>query len=188
VVRLQLAVAVGVQLVERQRVAHVSEINELVDLAVGIAGDVPRAWPRALALIQARNRHDGKQLVQRPMIQQRLEDGKIAEILVAEAVFELANFLRRVGLAFVTFHHLAADLPVKVLDSSPSPANPSCQRDMCCASSRRSSARGRLRVCSTCRGFFLTSSNSRTRGCSLSPYFKNSPGRIFSNRAEHLDN
>ena len=50
------------------------------------------------------------------MIEQRLEDGEIAEVLVAEAVFELANFLRDIGLALEALHDFLADLPVEILD------------------------------------------------------------------------
>ena len=39
--------------------------------------------------------------------------GKVAEVLITEAVFQLADFLRRIGLVLVTFHHLPADLPVQ---------------------------------------------------------------------------
>ena len=99
IIRLELAVAVRVQLVQRQRVAHVAQVNELVDLAVGIAGDVHQRGLARRAFVQPVDRHDGKQLAERPMIEQRLEHGKIAEILVAEAVFQLADFLRHVGLA-----------------------------------------------------------------------------------------
>ena len=74
------------------------------------------------------------------MIQQGLEDGKIAEILVAEAVFELADFLRRVRLALETFHHLAADLPVKFSIFALSGKSIMPSVNMCWASSRRSSA------------------------------------------------
>ena len=116
VVGLGQAVAVGVELVQRQRVAHVAQVNELVDLAVGIAGDVHQRGFARGALVQAADRHDGEQLVERPVVEQRLEDGEIAEVLVAEAVFELADFLRHVGLAFEALDHGAADLPVEVLD------------------------------------------------------------------------
>jgi hypothetical protein len=92
------------------------------------------------AFVQAADRHDGKQLAERPVIEQRLEDGKIAEVLVAEAVFELADFLRHVGLAFETFDDLAADLPVKILDLRLVGKSSTPSVNMCCASSRRSSA------------------------------------------------
>ena len=45
-----------------------------------------------------------------------LEDRKIAQVLVAQAVFEQANFLRDVGVTAKALHHLRADLPVQALD------------------------------------------------------------------------
>src|SRR6266446_3573365 len=106
IVRLELAVAVGVERVQRERVAHVAEVNELVDLAVGIAGDVHQRGFAGRPFAQAADRHNGKQLAQRPVIQQRLEDGKIAEVLVAETVFELADFFGHRSLVFESVHHL----------------------------------------------------------------------------------
>ena len=82
-----------------QRVADVAQVDELVDLAVGIAGDVHQRGFAGGALVEAADGHDGEQLAERPVIEQRLEDREIAEVLVAEAVFELADFLGHVGLA-----------------------------------------------------------------------------------------
>jgi hypothetical protein len=50
------------------------------------------------------------------MVQQRLEHGKIAEVLVAEAVFKLADLLGNVGLAFEALDHLPADFPIELFD------------------------------------------------------------------------
>ena len=50
------------------------------------------------------------------MVQERLEDGKIAKILVGQGVFERADFLGHISLAFEAVHHVTADLPVKVLN------------------------------------------------------------------------
>ena len=80
---------------QRQGVAHVAQVDELVDLAVGIAGDVDqRCLAGRAAFVQPMHRHDGKQLAERPMVEQRLEDGEVAEVLVAKAVFELCEFPR----------------------------------------------------------------------------------------------
>ena len=68
VVRFQISVAVGVELMHRQRVAHVAQVNELVDLAVRIAGDVHERGLARGPLVQPRDGHDGKQLSERPMI------------------------------------------------------------------------------------------------------------------------
>ncbi len=50
------------------------------------------------------------------MVQEGLEDREIAEVLVAEAVLELADFLRHIGLAPVMLDHRPADVPVKTFD------------------------------------------------------------------------
>ena len=79
---------------QRQGVAHVAQINELVNLSVGIAGDVHQSRLARRAFVQPADGHDWEKLSQRPVIQQRLEDGKVAEILVGERVFKFADFLR----------------------------------------------------------------------------------------------
>src|SRR5258708_4795934 len=99
VVGLDLAIAVGMERVERKGVAHVSKVNELVDLSVRIAGDIHQRGLAHGPLVEAADGQDGKQLAQRPMVQQRLEHGEITEVLVAKAVFELADFFGDVGLA-----------------------------------------------------------------------------------------
>jgi hypothetical protein len=91
--------------VQRQRVAHVPQIDELVDLPVGIAGDVHQGGFAGGPLVEPADGMIGKELAQRPMIQQRLEHGEIAEVLVAQAVFELADFLRDVSLALEALDH-----------------------------------------------------------------------------------
>src|ERR1017187_805113 len=97
---------------KRKGVAHVAKINELVHLSVRIAGDVhKRLFPRR-ALVQAADRHDGKQLAERPMIEQRLEDREIAEKLIGKAVFKLADFFGHISLPAITLRDLAADFPV----------------------------------------------------------------------------
>ena len=50
------------------------------------------------------------------MIQQRLEHGEVAEILVAETVLELADLVRDISLPLESFHDCAADFPVEILD------------------------------------------------------------------------
>ena len=112
VIRLQSSIAVLSKRMHRQRVAHIPQVDELVDLAVRITGDIHQ---RALArrpFTQAADRHDGKQLAERPMIQQRLEHGEVAKILVAEAVLQFANFLGDISLAAEAGHDVPADLPV----------------------------------------------------------------------------
>ena len=85
---------------DRQRVAHVAQVDKLVDLPVGIAGDIDQRGFAGQAVPPSRLiGMMGNRLPERPVIQQRLEHGEVAEVLVAEAVLELADFLGDVGLA-----------------------------------------------------------------------------------------
>src|SRR5262249_27669199 len=87
-VRLGLAAAVSVEGMKRQGVTNVAEVDELVYLAIGIARNINKGPFLGGTFIKSVDRDDRKKLAKRPMIQQRLEDRKIAQILVAEAVFE----------------------------------------------------------------------------------------------------
>jgi len=40
------------------------------------------------------DRHNGKQLAERPVIEQRLENGKIADVLIAQPRFKAASLRR----------------------------------------------------------------------------------------------
>src|SRR4051794_36442046 len=73
VIRFKLAIAVGVELMHRQRVANIAQIDELVDLPVGIAGNIhERAFTRG-TFLQTIDWHDREKLSERPMVQQRLK-------------------------------------------------------------------------------------------------------------------
>ena len=101
---------------QRQRIAHVAQVDELVDRAVGIAGDIhQRAFARG-PFVQPLDRHDREKLAERPMVEQRLENGKIAEVLVTEGIFELLDILGNKLLSLETGDDIAADLPIKILD------------------------------------------------------------------------
>ena len=91
-------------------------VDELADLAVGIAGDVDQRAVVLGRLVQAVDRHDGEKLAQRPVIEQRLEDGEIAEELVAERILELLDFLRHRLGAGEKPHHALGDFPEERLD------------------------------------------------------------------------
>src|ERR1039457_4155346 len=109
VVWLGLAVTVGVKRMQRQGVTHVAEVDELVHLPVGIAGDIDQRGFARGTFGEAADRHDREQLAERPMIEQGLEHREIAEVLVAKAVFELADFFRDVGLALEASDDLATN-------------------------------------------------------------------------------
>ena len=63
-----------------QRVANVAQVDELVDLAIGVAGDVGQHGLARGLLGEPVHRHDGEQLVDGPAVGQRLEDREVAEV------------------------------------------------------------------------------------------------------------
>ena len=64
------------------------------------------------------DRHDRKQLAERPVIEKRLEDGKIADVLVAERGFELLHFLGHEAQSAMHVDDLLRQLPVNAFRSS----------------------------------------------------------------------
>ena len=92
------------------------KIGELRDLAVGIAGDVHDHSVAIRRCVEPMNRHDRKQLAERPVIEQRLENREIADVLVAEGRFELLDFLGNETQAAMHVHDLLRELPVDGVD------------------------------------------------------------------------
>ena len=99
-----------------QSVLHVLEIDELGNLAVGIAGDVDEHPIAVRRRVQAVDRHDREQLPERPMIEERLEHREIADVLIAERRLELFHFLWNEAQTFVHGHDLLGQLPVDRVD------------------------------------------------------------------------
>ena len=74
---------------------------------------------RAVAIrlrVEPVDRHDREQLPERPVIEQRLENGEVADVLIAERRLELLHFLRHVAQALVQGDDLLGELPVDALD------------------------------------------------------------------------
>ena len=68
--------------------------DELIDLPVGVAGQVRQRASADRSLVQAMNRHDRERLTDRPAVGQRLEDGEVAEVDVGERLVERRKLLR----------------------------------------------------------------------------------------------
>ena len=113
---VRIAVA---QIVERKRFADVIEIDVLRDLAVGVAGDVDEGRLELRPLVEAMNRRDRKELPERPVIEQRLEDGEVADVLIGELVVERAQLLGDVARVHAGDEglHPLRDLPEERLDA-----------------------------------------------------------------------
>ena len=75
--------------VELQAGPPVLVTHEAIDLAVGIAGDVLQRPATGRFLDQSMNGHDREQLIDRPTVRQRLEDGEVAEVAIDERRVEV---------------------------------------------------------------------------------------------------
>jgi hypothetical protein len=62
---------------ERKCFAHVLQVDELGDLPIRVAGDVDHRAVAFRRRVEPMDRHDREQLAKRPVIEQRLEDGKL---------------------------------------------------------------------------------------------------------------
>src|SRR5215469_16317100 len=83
------------QLVQLEGALHVAQRDEVIDLAVRVAGDVSEHRGARRALPETVNWHDRKQLVDRPAVRQRLEYGEVAEVGVREDRFEVLELFRQ---------------------------------------------------------------------------------------------
>ena len=92
----EVVVLARAERVQLEHVLDVAPIDEVVDLAVGVAGDVgEHRAPRRL-LVQPVDRQDREQLIDRPRVGQRLEHREVAEVGVGERLLEALELLGHV--------------------------------------------------------------------------------------------
>ena len=96
---------------ELKEVLHVLDVDEAVDLAVGITSDVDERGINGGLFIQPMNWRDREELLERPVIEEGLKDGKIADVLIGEHLFELMQFLWHVTLGLRGPGDAFANLP-----------------------------------------------------------------------------
>src|SRR5215207_3885807 len=87
---------VGLVLDERvqlQDLLHVVEVYELIDDAVGVARDVAERGVLGRRLVQAVDGDDGEELVERPVVGHRPEDGEVRQVLRAQQAPQLGELL-----------------------------------------------------------------------------------------------
>ena len=77
-------IVVAVVGVQFQDLLHVAAVDEAVDLAVGVAGDVGEDAAAGGLLVEAVDRHDREELVDGPAVGHGLEDRVVAEVGVGE--------------------------------------------------------------------------------------------------------
>src|SRR5258707_12655730 len=99
-----------------QGVSNIQQVDELGNLAIRVACDVHNGAVALGRLGQAMNRHDGKELAEGPMIEERLKDGEIADVLIAQRSFELLYFVRDKSQTAMHADDLGGPLPVSAID------------------------------------------------------------------------
>src|SRR6266705_3335576 len=62
------------------------------------------------------DRHDREKLPERPMIEQRLENGKVADVLIPQRNLELLYFFGHKAQAAMHVYNLLCKLPINGLD------------------------------------------------------------------------
>src|SRR5438105_6773299 len=106
----------GVNSMKGQGISNVQEIDELRNPAVRVAGNIHDGAVALGRLGQAMNGHDGKELAQRPVIEKRLKDGEIADVLIAQRSFELLYLVRDKSETAMHGDDLRGQLPVNSVD------------------------------------------------------------------------
>ena len=104
-------VFLAVVFVELEGFLDVAEVDEGIDLAVGVAGDVGQHAPAIGFFLQAVNGHHREELLDGPGVGHGLEEGEVAEVGVGELGFELFEIIADVVGLFKDLVDLAADAP-----------------------------------------------------------------------------
>ena len=102
-----------------QRAADVAAIDELIDLSVGVAGNVAKHRVLRRPLVEAMNGHHRKQLLDGPAVGDRLKQREVAEIGVRQRLVEVLQIFRHLVHRLHQLLQLHADRPVQVLGLRP---------------------------------------------------------------------
>ena len=79
---------------QRQCALHVAAVDELIHLAIGIACDIAQHGVLCRFLFEPVNRHDRKQLLDRPTVRHALEQGEVTEVRIRKGRVDAFQFLR----------------------------------------------------------------------------------------------
>src|SRR5262249_32676970 len=91
------------------------KIDELRDLAVRITSDVDQSRAANWLFVQAMNRNDWEEMLNRPMVRHRLENREVAEVLICQVLVQRFNFVWNILKAGRVLMDHFADLPEDVL-------------------------------------------------------------------------
>src|SRR6185436_3292212 len=107
-------VRLAVELVQHDGLLHVAPIDELIELAVRVAGDVAQHRVIDRPLVEAVDRHHREELLDRPAVGDRLEQREVAEIGVRQQLFERLQILRHLRHALAQLVDLFANREIQV--------------------------------------------------------------------------
>ena len=109
----------GLELVQVDGVAHVVEVDELVDLAVGVAGDVAQRRLAGRPLVEPVHRAHREELLDRPVVRQALEDREVAVVGVGDEALEALQLVGHVVEAADDLDDAVQIDPEHALDQGP---------------------------------------------------------------------
>ena len=107
----------GVPAVEREGFLHILEVDEFRDFAVRVAGDVHESGVAVWPFVEVVDGHNGEELAERPVVEEGLEDGEVAEVLVADGDFDFPDFFGDVFGVAEKLDDVCGDLPVDGFDA-----------------------------------------------------------------------
>ncbi len=113
--RAQNVATVVLEGMQGQRFLDVAAIDELVHLAVGIAGDVAKDGEARRRVVEAMDGHDGKELLHGPAIGHALEKGEVAEVGIGQQAGQALELFGEVVEFLSDIEDLAANGPIEVL-------------------------------------------------------------------------
>ena len=109
-------VRLPVRRMQLEGVLDVALVDELVDLAVAVAGEVGEDAAPGGPLVQAVDRHHREELLHRPVVGRRLEDREVAVVGVAQVLLEVLEVLGHVRQVAHDAQDLVAAVPEQPLD------------------------------------------------------------------------
>ena len=93
--------------------------DEVVDLAIGVAGNILYGSRAVGTFVEPADGHDGEQLVDRPRVGQRLEEREVAEVFVGQQLRNLAQLFGGMLHVRGDFAYLAGYRPEELFDLGP---------------------------------------------------------------------